>query len=144
MSSEQLAERIAKALENVPLTAAEAVAYRTALAVGDPTDVTSMVSVPIYRPDHFPAFTLQGRFSNVSAVVTVNVIRGYNPTGTNTFVFIGHELVVLTAAASGSMSNAGKLLSTEQPFSSWAASGIKVALINSPTAGTVDLWIKRY
>lgn len=140
---DQLQERIAKALENDPLPSGEAVAYRSSLQAADPTEVTSMISVTIFRPDHYRSFAVQGRFSNASGIATIAVIRGYSPTGTTSFVALGCEYYGLSAVSSG-LTISGKYLSDDIAFSAWRASGLKITLQNSVSAGTVDLWVKRY
>ena len=142
--SDYLAKRIAEALENLPLEATEAVVYRSAMQNPDPTDVTSMASVAIFRPDQFKAVTIHGRFSHYNGVATICVNRGYSPTGTTSFVCFGREIYTLTAVGSGNTTVASLFLSNQEAFSCWRASGLKITLAATVSTGTMDLWVQRY
>lgn len=143
MASEQIAERIAKALENTPDTTITP--YRSAFQAADPVECNSLTSVPIFHCQEKRSVAVHCRFSQPTAVVTLNVWRGYTTSvsTSGTFVGQGKETYAFTAPNSGGATIGGKFVTDEILFSNVAALGLKVSAPSSVSTGTAEIWIRR-
>lgn len=138
-------ERLVKALENTPDDTVAA--YRSGLQSRDATDSGSLSSVPMFHCYEKRSIALSVRFSDPSAVVSLVVWRGYTPvtngSSTGTFIVQDKESYSFTAPPSGGETALGKFVTDAILFGNISSRAIKITMPHTPSAGTVDLWVRR-
>ena len=144
--SENLSERIAQMLENTRDTVPLVGPYRSGVVNPDPTDATSMTSVPVFQPLQYRTMEVTGTFASTTTVATIIVWRG-NYTGTTTpstgaygnWTPASKETYTL-AATDRSISSS--FVSDAVLFSCTGVTGVKISVVGSP-AGGVTLHVRR-
>lgn len=123
-------------------------AFRSGVQSPDPTNLSSIGSVPAFTTDLCRNVALHGRYSTPTGATSVTVVRGVVtvlqtiPSLVTSWCVLGKETYSLPLEADATINQAGKYLSDEIYFDVGGAESIKV--IVGAVIGSVDLHMRRF